>query len=221
MSSLSALIRPILGGVIRTTSEFFTRLAVIGPKDIRSKRFGKFGRGSSISWPTGSGFGEKWIWIGEDVLIAADVTLSAGMGPGQDMVTNPVVRIGDRCLIGRGTSIIGHLAIEIGDDVFTGMNVYITDQNHGYENLDEPIGKQLPNEQPVSIGEGVWIGSGAIILPGSKIGNHVVIGANSVVTGEIPSYSVAVGSPAKVVRLYDGNSWERQGIKDSNSQEDC
>ena len=221
MSSLSALIRPILGGVIRTTSEFFTRLAVIGPKDIRSKRFGKFGRGSSISWPTGSGFGEKWIWIGEDVLIAADVTLSAGMGPGQDMVTNPVVRIGDRCLIGRGTSIIGHLSIEIGDDVFTGMNVYITDQNHGYENLDEPIGKQLPNEQPVSIGEGVWIGSGAIILPGSKIGNHVVIGANSVVTGEIPSYSVAVGSPAKVVRLYDGNSWERQGIKDSNSQEDC
>jgi serine acetyltransferase len=221
MSSFSALIRPILGGVIRTTSEFFTRLAVIGPKDIRSKRFGKFGRGSSISWPTGAGFGEKWIWIGEDVLIAADVTLSAGMGPGQEMITDPVVRIGDRCLIGRGTSIIGHLAIEIGDDVFTGMNVYITDQNHGYENLDEPIGKQLPNEQPVSIGEGVWIGSGAIILPGSKIGNHVVIGANSVVTGEIPSYSVAVGSPAKVVRLYDGNSWERQGIKDSNSQEDC
>ena len=221
MSSFSALIRPILGGVIRTTSEFFTRLAVIGPKDIRSKRFGKFGKGSSISWPTGAGFGEKWIWIGEDVLIAADVTLSAGMGPGQEMITDPVVRIGDRCLIGRGTSIIGHLAIEIGDDVFTGMNVYITDQNHGYENLDEPIGKQLPNEQPVSIGEGVWIGSGAIILPGSKIGNHVVIGANSVVTGEIPSYSVAVGSPAKVVRLYDGNSWERQGIKDSNSQEDC
>ena len=219
MSSLSALIRPILGGVIRTTSEFFTRLAVIGPKDIRSKRFGKFGRGSSISWPTGSGFGEKWIWIGEDVLIAADVTLSAGMGPGQDMVTNPVVRIGDRCLIGRGTSIIGHLSIEIGDDVFTGMNVYITDQNHGYENLDEPIGKQLPNEQSVSIGEGTWIASGAIILPGSKIGDHVVVGANSVVTGEIPSYSVAVGSPARVVRQYDGNSWERKETRISDPDE--
>ena len=219
MSSFSALIRPILGGVIRTTSEFFTRLAVIGPKDIRSKRFGKFGRGSSISWPTGAGFGEKWIWIGEDVLIAADVTLSAGMGPGQEMITDPVVRIGDRCLIGRGTSIIGHLAIEIGDDVFTGMNVYITDQNHGYENLDEPIGKQLPNEQPVSIGEGAWIGSGAIILPGSKIGDHVVIGANSVVTGEIPSYSVAVGSPARVVRQYDGNSWERQKTRISDPDE--
>jgi len=209
MSSLFGLIRPVIGGVIRTTSELFTRLAVIGPKDIRSKRFGKFGVGSSISWPTGSGFGEEWIWIGEDVLIAADVTLSAGMGPGQEMVTNPVVQIGDRCLIGRGTSIIGHLAIEIGDDVYTGMNVYITDQNHGYENLDLSIGKQLPNEQPVMIGKNSWIGSGAIILPGSKIGDHVVIGANSVVTGEIPSYSVAVGSPARVVRQYDGTSWDR------------
>ena len=209
MSSLFGFIRPVIGGVIRTTSELFTRLAVIGPKDIRSKRFGKFGVGSSISWPTGSGFGEEWIWIGEDVLIAADVTLSAGMGPGQEMVTNPVVRIGDRCLIGRGTSIIGHLAIEIGDDVYTGMNVYITDQNHGYENLDLSIGKQLPNEQPVMIGKNSWIGSGAIILPGSKIGDHVVIGANSVVTGEIPSYSVAVGSPARVVRQYDGTSWDR------------
>ena len=59
------------------------------------------------------------------------------------------------------------------------------------------------------IGKNSWIGSGAIILPGSKIGDHVVIGANSVVTGEIPSYSVAVGSPARVVRQYDGTSWER------------
>ena len=161
----------------------------------------------------------KCLFIFKFQLIAADVTLSAGMGPGQDMVTNPVVRIGDRCLIGRGTSIIGHLSIEIGNDVFTGMNVYITDQNHGYENLDEPIGKQLPNEQPVSIGESSWIGSGAIILPGSKIGDHVVIGANSVVTGEIPSYSVAVGSPARVVRQYDGNSWERQETRISDPDE--
>jgi serine acetyltransferase len=219
MTSLFGFIRPLIGGVIRTTSEFFTRLAVIGPKDIRSKRFGKFGVGSSISWPTGSGFGEKWIWIGKDVLIAADVTLSAGMGPGQEMVTNPVVRIGDRCLIGRGTSIIGHLSIEIGEDVFTGMDVYITDQNHGYENLELSIGKQLPSEQPVSIGKNSWIGSGAIILPGSKIGDHVVIGANSVVTGEIPSCSVAVGSPARVVRQYDGESWKRQKTIISDSSE--
>ena len=55
------------------------------------------------------------------------------MVPGQRCVTDPVVRIGDRCLIGRGSGIVGHLAIDIGDDVWTGQYVYITDQNHGYD----------------------------------------------------------------------------------------
>ena len=58
-----------------------------------------------------------------------------------------------------------------------------------------------------------------LILPGSKIGDHVVIGANSVVTGEIPAYSVAVGSPARVVRQYDGNSWERKETRISDTDE--
>ena len=58
-------------------------------------------------------------------------------------VTDPVVRIGDRCLIGRGSGIVGHLSIDIGDDVWTGHHVYITDQNHGYEDLDRPISVQV------------------------------------------------------------------------------
>ena len=210
MSSISSFTRPILGGMVRTISEYLRRTAAIGPSDRRSKRFGSFGSDSSICWPTGSVFGEKWIWIGSETLISADVTLSAGMGPGQEMITNPVVQIGNRCLIGRGTAIVGHLSIDIGDDVFTGMNVYITDQNHGYEALDEPIGIQIPNENPVSIGKGSWIGSGAIILPGSRIGDHVVVGANSVIRGEVPAYSVVVGSPGRVVRRYNGQSWERE-----------
>ena len=61
-------------------------------------------------------------------MIASHVTLSAGMNPDQQMMTDPVVIIGDRCLIGRGSSIVGHYRIDIGDDVYTGMNVYITDQ---------------------------------------------------------------------------------------------
>ena len=137
------------------------------------------------------------------------MTLSAGMGPGQEMVTEPVVRIGDRCLIGRGTAIVGHFSIEIGDDVFTGMNVYITDQNHGYENLDQPIGVQIPSEEAVTIGSGSWIGSGAIVLPGARIGAHVVVGANSVVRGGIPDHSVVVGVPARGVRHHDGTEWRR------------
>ena len=72
-------------------------------------------------------------------MIGPDVSLSAGMVPGQQCVTDPVVRIGDRCLIGKGSGIVGHLSIEIGDDVWTGHHVYITDQNHGYEDVDLPI----------------------------------------------------------------------------------
>jgi acetyltransferase-like isoleucine patch superfamily enzyme len=52
----------------------------------------------------------------------------------------------------------------------------------------------------VSIGDGSWLGHGTVVLPGAQIGRHVVIGANSVVTGSIPDYSVAVGAPARVVR---------------------
>ncbi len=102
-------------------------------------------------------------------------------------------------------------AIDIGDDVFTGMNVYITDQNHGYEELDTPIGRQLPSEDPVTIGADSWIGSGAVILPGAKIGRHVVVGANSVVRGEFPDFSVVVGVPGRVVRRHDGTAWRREG----------
>ena len=65
-----------------------------------------------------------------------------GAGPG--CLTDPVVRIGDRCLIGEGSGIVGHLSIEIGDDVWTGHHVYITDQNHGYEDVDLPISRQVP-----------------------------------------------------------------------------
>ena len=100
-------------------------------------------------------------------MIGPHVTLSAGMVPGQRCVTDPVVRIGDRCLIGRGSGIVGHLSIEIGDDVWTGHHVYITDQNHGYEDLDLPISRQSMPERPVRIGDGSWLGHGTVVLPGA------------------------------------------------------
>ena len=205
------MLRRLLGGMVREGRKLEHRLAAIGPDDRPARRFGSFGSGTCISWPTGYVFGERWIHLGEDTLVGSHVTLSAGMVPGQQMVTDPVVRIGDRCLIGRGSAIVGHLSIDIGDDVFTGMNVYITDQNHGYEDLDMPIGTQLPSEDPVVIGADSWIGSGAVILPGARIGRHVVVGANSVVRGEIPDYSVVVGSPERVVRRHDGTAWRRGG----------
>jgi acetyltransferase-like isoleucine patch superfamily enzyme len=180
----------------------------IGPNDRAGRRFGRFGEGSIICFPTNTVFNERYIHIGEGTMIGPQVTLSAGMIPGQKCVTDPVVRIGDRCLIGKGCGIVGHFSIDIGDDVWTGQNVYITDQNHGYDDVTRPISQQTQPERAVSVGAGSWIGYGAVILPGARIGAHVTIGANSVVTGEIPDRSVAVGSPARVIRRHvDGEGW--------------
>ena len=209
MVRLRSRCRSAIGRTIRGVSKMLNRTASIGPNDHAARFYKHFGRGSIINWPTGNMYGERWISIGEDTMIAADVTLSAGMVPNQEMMTDPVVIIGDRCLIGRGSAIVGHYRIDIGDDVFTGMNVYITDQNHGYEDPDTPIGIQDPQDDPVVIGDGSWIGSGAVVLPGARIGKHCVVAANSVVRGTFPSHSVIAGVPAKVVRAYDGTKWER------------
>ena len=96
---------------------------------------------------------------------------------------DPIITIGERCTLGKGIGIVGHERIEIGDDIWTGHYVYITDQNHGYENIDLPIGTQMWKNEPVSIGSGSWLGHGAIVLPGSRIGRHVVIAAGAVVAG--------------------------------------
>lgn len=185
----------------------------IGPETARGRKFAAFGQGSIICHPFTTIFNECYIEIGRDTMIGPNVALSAGMVPGQECVTSPVVRIGDRCLIGRGSGIVGHLAIDIGNDVWTGHHVYITDQNHGYENPDLPISLQTQPERPVSIGDGSWLGHGTVVLPGARIGRHVAVGANSVVTGELPDYCVAVGAPARVIRKFDA---DRGWIKVSN-----
>ena len=176
------------------------RLGAIGPDTRRGRRFGAMGERSVICFPPTALLNEHYIHIGAHTMIGPGVTLSAGMVPGQQCVSDPVVRIGDRCLIGKGSGIVGHLSIEIGDDVWTGHHVYITDQNHGYEDPSVPISKQSMPEAPVRGGSGSWLGHGTVVLPGSTIGEHVVVGANSVVRGEIPAYSVAAGVPAKVVK---------------------
>ena len=201
--------RAMVGTIIRAVSAKLNRVAAIGPNDPPAQAYKNFGIGSIINWPTGNMYGERWISIGCDTMISAHVTLSAGMVPDQHMLTDPVVSIGDRCLIGRGSAIVGHYRIDIGDDVYTGMNVYVTDQNHGYEDVKKPIGVQDPHDDPVVIGSGSWIGSGAVILPGARIGEHCVVAANSVVRGEFQPNSVIAGVPAKVVRTHDGTKWIR------------
>lgn len=181
----------------------------IGPSSLRGNRFGRFGDGSVICFPPTAIMNEPYIHIGIGTMIGPGVTLSAGIVPGQTMVSNPVVSIGDRCLIGRNSGIVGHLSIEIGDDVWTGHHVYITDQNHGYEDVTRPISVQAAPELPVSIGAGSWLGHGTVVLPGAKIGKHVAVGAGSIVRGELPDFSVAAGVPARVIGRYVDGQWRK------------
>ena len=173
------------------------------------RQFATFGKGSVLVFPPGAIFGERWIEIGSDTLVGQHVSISAGTVPGQELGPAPLLRVGDRCVIGRGTHIVAHQRIDIGDDVFTGPYVYITDQNHGYADPEVPIGRQWPANSPVSIGAGSWLGAGAIVLPGTRLGRHVVVGAGSVVRGVFGDHCVLAGVPAKVIRTYEpGAGWQ-------------
>jgi acetyltransferase-like isoleucine patch superfamily enzyme len=174
----------------------------VAPGSRSARRFAAFGPGSLIAFPPGAVFGEAWIAIGEATLIGPEVSLSAGLMPGHDLGDEPVLRLGDRCVIGRGSHLIAHHGIEIGDDVFTGPHVYITDQNHAYTDPDLPVGRQWPVNDAVSVGPGCWLGASSIVLPGARIGRNVVVAAGSVVRGKVPDHCVVAGVPARVVREY-------------------
>jgi carbonic anhydrase/acetyltransferase-like protein (isoleucine patch superfamily) len=185
----------------------FQRAGQVTEDTPAGRAFAQFGRGSSMAFPPGAVFGESGIQIGEDSLIGQLVTMSAGILPGQDLGQLIVLSIGDRCVIGRGSHIVAHQHVEIGDDVWTGPYVYITDQNHGYDDPGTPIGRQVPVNRPVSIGAGSWLGAGAIVLPGARIGCNVVVAAGAVVRGEVPDRCVVAGVPAKIVREHAEEGW--------------
>jgi acetyltransferase-like isoleucine patch superfamily enzyme len=109
--------------------------------------------------------------------------------------------IGNHARIGLGNTIIG--PVSIGDKVNLAQNIVISALNHNYEDVEKSIADQGINIQTVIIENDVWIGANSIILAGVHIGKHVVIGAGSVVTKDIPPYSVALGNPARIVKQYD------------------
>ncbi len=166
-------------------------------------RFAHLGEGVVIAFPPGALFGESAISIGAGTLVGERVSLTAGVVPGQDLTGWVVLRIGSGCSVGRGSLIVAHESVDIGNDVFIAPYGYITDQNHTYADLDTPIGRQWPRNTPVVIGDGCWIGAGCVILPGARLGRHVTVAAGSVVRGEFPDYCVIGGAPAQVLRRYD------------------
>jgi len=202
--------RNIVGETVRWLWDHGTEVAAIGPASPRAKRFGTFGGGTIICFPYGSHVNERHIHLGQSTMISTGVVLSAGWGPGHEGLPDKVVTIGDRCLIGRDSSVIGHLSIVIGDDVWTGYDCRIGDMNHGYEDVTKPISVQAMPMKGITIGDGSWLGHDVVVLPGVTIGKHVTVGAGSVVNHDLPDYSVAVGAPAKIVRQWDPDrGWHR------------
>ncbi len=189
----------------------------IGPQHPQGRRYAAFGQDALICFPPGDNLGEEHIALGAGALVASNVTLSVGMAPGQPLppgATSPVLQIGARCLIGRGTHLVAHQSLVIGDDVITGPNCYITDQNHVYADPGVPIGQQWPANDPVEIGAGSWLGTGAVILPGTRLGRNTVVGAGAVVRGTYPDHAVLAGIPATVVRRYDPDAGWQPALRD-------
>ena len=199
----------IAGDAIHAGWERVLRLGAIGPRHRKAQRFARFGAGSMIAFPPTVVYGEQRIEIGSGTTIGPLASISAGMPSQMYDAGAPIITIGDRCMLGKGIGIVGHERIEIGDDIWTGHYVYITDQNHGYEDVELPIGVQMWTNEPVCIGSGSWLGHGSIVLPGARIGRNVVVAGGAVVTaGEVPDFSIVAGVPAKVVRRYEpGSGW--------------
>ncbi|MFF7212631.1 acyltransferase [Streptomyces sp. NPDC008238] len=172
-------------------------------------RFGRIGAGTRLAFPQGTIFGEEWIHLGECCIIGEQVTLTAGMMPGLDLGPDPVVRLGNGVVLGRGSHVIASRPVVFGDDVYCGPYVYVTSDNHSYDDPHEPIGRQWPRSAPVEIGSGSWLGAGAVILPGARIGRNVVVAAGAIVRGEVPDHCVVAGAPARVVRRWTPErGWE-------------
>lgn len=103
---------------------------------------------------------------------------------------------------GIGIRAVIHGPCTIGNDVMMGPDCVIYVRNHCYDRTDIPMWQQgFYNDEPVTIGNDVWIGGRVTILPGVKIGNGAVIGANAVVTKDVPDYAIVGGNPARILKM--------------------
>ena len=110
------------------------------------------------------------------------------------------LRIGDKVVLGARDVVNCYLDVEIGAAALVADGVYVVDFDHRTEDVHLPIKDQGIVKSPVRIGPGSWLGTGVAVLRGSTVGRGCVVGAHAVVRGELPDHTVAVGSPARVVR---------------------
>lgn len=152
----------------------------------------------------------KKIRIGKNVRIHDHARISCYTDY-QGMKLNPKIIIGDDVYINAYALITAAGAITIEDHVIFGSHVTILDENHGLNPMVPSYMDTKLEVSPVTIKEGAWIGNNVIILPGVTIGKKAVIGAGSVVTKDIPDYTIAVGNPAKPIKCFDLDEkvWKR------------
>jgi acetyltransferase-like isoleucine patch superfamily enzyme len=165
-----------------------------------SGAFGHFGA-QTVLMPPVRLSGERQIFIGDHVFIGPNSWLQTICG--EDSAPAAIS-------IGSGTSIAGACVISaaenvtIEDNVLVARNVYISDHIHRYIQAGVPVLAQgLDKIMPVLIKRGAWLGQNVVVCPGVTVGVGAVIGANSVVTQNIPAYCVAAGAPARVVKTIE------------------
>lgn len=139
--------------------------------------------------------------LGRNVTLKDDTTIYVKQGAS--------LTIGDDTNTGHHSEISVGQRVKIGSDVIMGAYTYITDSNHVYERLDTPFRLQGMSMGEVSIGSNVWIGRGAMVLKGARIGDNSVVGAGSVATEEFPANAVIGGIPAKIIKYLDKNGTEQ------------
>jgi acetyltransferase-like isoleucine patch superfamily enzyme len=145
--------------------------------------------------------GKHLIKLGNNIHFGKNLTLTAQSMTNDD---RPIITIGDNCVFGTDNHITASNNIIIGENLRTGPRVLICDNSHGDPSLNtqksiHPDGRPLYSKGPIIIGDNVWLGEGCAILAGVKVGDGAIVGANCVVTHDIPDYGIAIGYPAKLL----------------------
>lgn len=157
--------------------------------------------------------GAKYIDLGESLTTGRGCRFEAFSENGEVKL-----RFGKNVQVNDYVHICAMNSVDIGDNVLMAGHIYISDNSHGSYKGDEndsspkmAPAKRKYSTAPVKIGNNVWIGEHVIILPGVEIGDGSIVGANSVVSKDIPSYSIAVGAPARIVKQYNPQTqiWEK------------
>jgi len=157
-------------------------------------------RGAFVRWPVHGNvlemLDEGRLDLGENVLLEPGVWLTA---PGRARI-----RIGAGSFLNLGVMIAAHELVEIGAHCMLANGCFVSDANHRFDDPDRPVPWQgFTTKGPTRLGDNVWLGAHVVVTSRVTIGERCVVGANSVVTSDLPPYSIAAGAPAQVLRTIE------------------